>query len=235
MALANHGVIVYLLQEGRGIGLADKLRAYNLQDLGHDTVTANLLLSHPPDRRSYEVAISILSDLGIEKVSLLTNNPDKMQGLVRYGIEVVERVGMMPPRWNRLLRQTKIGSSEQEDGGCSSSISMSVTKSMVVTPSNSPPPNPLETDMNSLAPAMLQKGNSGVASASTSSTSLTTSTTISSSIATTSADSNTKLKELDRYLMTKINKMNHLIDIPPAILSQHQDEEASSTELTKKE
>uniref|UniRef100_L2FP79 GTP cyclohydrolase-2 n=1 Tax=Colletotrichum fructicola (strain Nara gc5) TaxID=1213859 RepID=L2FP79_COLFN len=75
----NGGIIIYLRQEGRGIGLGEKLKAYNLQDLGSDTVEANLLLRHPADARSYGLATAMLLDLGQHEVRLLTNNPDKIR------------------------------------------------------------------------------------------------------------------------------------------------------------
>ncbi|CAJ0646124.1 9468_t:CDS:2 [Entrophospora sp. SA101] len=87
----GRGVIIYLRQEGRGIGLADKLRAYNLQDLGHDTVTANLLLQHSPDLRNYDIANQILKDLNLKSIRLLTNNPDKIEQVNESGIEVIEQ------------------------------------------------------------------------------------------------------------------------------------------------
>ncbi|CAJ0747870.1 17071_t:CDS:2 [Entrophospora sp. SA101] len=88
----GRGVIIYLRQEGRGIGLADKLRAYNLQDLGHDTVTANLLLQHSPDLRNYDIANQILKDLNLKSIRLLTNNPDKIEQVNESGIEVIEHI-----------------------------------------------------------------------------------------------------------------------------------------------
>ncbi|KAI9834297.1 MAG: GTP cyclohydrolase II [Phylliscum demangeonii] len=98
------GVIVYLRQEGRGIGLLEKLKAYNLQDLGNDTVEANLLLRHPADARSYGLATAILLDLGLggaRGIRLLTNNPDKIRAVEGPGREVVvtERVAMVPLAW----------------------------------------------------------------------------------------------------------------------------------------
>jgi GTP cyclohydrolase II len=93
-------------QEGRGIGLLSKIRAYNLQDLGHDTVTANLMLGHGADERNYEVAIAILRDLGLcsstgEGVRLLTNNPDKVRAMEKEGLKITERVPMIPRSWKK--------------------------------------------------------------------------------------------------------------------------------------
>lgn len=89
---AGRGVIVYLRQEGRGIGLREKIRAYALQDAGLDTVDANVALGYSPDLRDYGRAAAILRDLGVARVRLLTNNPAKLAGLVERGIDVVERV-----------------------------------------------------------------------------------------------------------------------------------------------
>lgn len=96
---SGRGVIVYLRQEGRGIGLLEKLRAYNLQDLGHDTVTANLLLGHGADTRTYDVAGAILRDLGVDSCRLMTNNPDKIKQIEHEGVRVAERVPMVPRSW----------------------------------------------------------------------------------------------------------------------------------------
>lgn len=101
------GVVVYLRQEGRGIGLLDKLMAYNLQDMGHDTVSANVLLGHLPDARRYAAAAAILEDLGVSQCRLLTNNPEKMEALEGEGIGVKERVGMVPRAWIEDARKSK--------------------------------------------------------------------------------------------------------------------------------
>jgi 3,4-dihydroxy 2-butanone 4-phosphate synthase/GTP cyclohydrolase II len=89
---AKKGVILYMNQEGRGIGLEDKIRAYNLQDNGLDTVEANEALGHKPDLRDYGIGAQILVDLGLKDIRLLTNNPRKIVGLEGYGLKVVERI-----------------------------------------------------------------------------------------------------------------------------------------------
>ena len=94
---AGGGVLLYMRQEGRGIGLANKLRAYALQDRGLDTVDANRRLGFADDERNYGLAAAMLRGLGIDKVRLLTNNPNKMAGLEREGVEVVERVAHHMP------------------------------------------------------------------------------------------------------------------------------------------
>ena len=105
------GVVLYIRhQEGRGIGLLDKLHAYNLQDLGMDTVEANEALGHAPDKRDYGIGSQILYDLGVRKIRLLTNNPKKIYGLEGFGLEVVERVPIRVqsnPHNERYLRTKK--------------------------------------------------------------------------------------------------------------------------------
>ena len=92
ISAAGRGVVVYLRQEGRGIGLGNKIRAYALQEQGHDTVDANRMLGFEDDARTYDVAAAMLADLGVSRVALLTNNPRKVDGLRAHGVEVTERV-----------------------------------------------------------------------------------------------------------------------------------------------
>lgn len=96
-AIQEHGVgaILYLRQEGRGIGLTNKIRAYALQDQGHDTLQANLLLGLPADARTYEMCREMLGSVGVDKVALMTNNPNKIKDLTDLGIEVVERIPLI--------------------------------------------------------------------------------------------------------------------------------------------
>jgi 3,4-dihydroxy 2-butanone 4-phosphate synthase / GTP cyclohydrolase II len=103
------GVVLYMKQEGRGIGLLNKLRAYKLQEQGMDTVEANITLGFDTDERDYGVGAQILRDLGVTKIKLMTNNPKKRVGLMGYGLEIVENVPIevVPNPHNETYLRTK--------------------------------------------------------------------------------------------------------------------------------
>jgi 3,4-dihydroxy 2-butanone 4-phosphate synthase/GTP cyclohydrolase II len=109
IAQEGMGVLLYIRQEGRGIGLANKLKAYELQDQGLDTVEANERLGFKPDLRDYGVGAQILVDLGVSQLRLMTNNPRKIVGLEGYGLRVVERVPLLtrPTSANLAYLETK--------------------------------------------------------------------------------------------------------------------------------
>jgi GTP cyclohydrolase II len=190
--IPGRGAIVYLRQEGRGIGLLSKLLAYNLQDLGHDTVSANLALGHGADERKWDIAGAILRDLGLGEdeqergVRMLTNNPDKVEGMKSERIKVIERVGMIPRSWESYPHA--------HDNG------------FPLTPSlDAPHPDtPLLSEAldGQLHPDVKERERehaqwlarkSGVGMI---------------------GGAETRSKELDRYLQTKIERMGHLLDMP---------------------
>jgi len=111
IAVEQRGALLYLRQEGRGIGLVNKIRAYALQDQGHDTVEANVQLGFPPDARDYDIALRILKDLGVVRARLMTNNPRKIKALEAAGIEVTDRVPIECGRnpHNDAYLATKVG------------------------------------------------------------------------------------------------------------------------------
>lgn len=110
IAAKGAGVLIYLRQEGRGIGLVEKMKAYNLQDKGYDTVEANLMLGHQADERDYTIAAKILEDLGVKSIQLITNNPAKIDALTELGIKISERIALTPTinEENEKYLQTKV-------------------------------------------------------------------------------------------------------------------------------
>jgi 3,4-dihydroxy 2-butanone 4-phosphate synthase/GTP cyclohydrolase II len=111
---AGVGAVLYMQQEGRGIGLQNKIKAYMLQERGIDTYDANVLLGFNPDERQYEISAAMLAKLQVKSVRLLTNNPDKIQGLQQYGVTITERVPLEIPankhnRFYLLTKQKRLG------------------------------------------------------------------------------------------------------------------------------
>ncbi|MEY3420786.1 MAG: hypothetical protein RIR48_1075 [Bacteroidota bacterium] len=104
----NKGLMIYLRQEGRGIGLINKLNAYNLQDKGMDTFEANVHLGFEPDERDFQIAIEILNDLNINEIDLITNNPDKIAAIDRSDIRLVRRIPVIIPSKSENERYLKV-------------------------------------------------------------------------------------------------------------------------------
>ncbi|UZJ51464.1 hypothetical protein CBS101457_000784 [Exobasidium rhododendri] len=202
------GAVVYLRQEGRGIGLLDKLMAYNLQDMGHDTVSANILLGHLADARKYDVAAEILRDLGIGSCRLLTNNPDKMEALESERIRVEKRVAMIPRVWRHghlRTRKTKKKShlnkewsrnlessvvSQLDDGGHSQHHHLNNNDESGYSDDDS------DASRESYVDHVLRRAG-----------------------ATMLGGSMTRGPELEKYLRTKVERMGHLLDVPPEQIS----------------
>ncbi|OMJ14119.1 putative GTP cyclohydrolase-2 [Smittium culicis] len=237
MSLQNSGVIVYLRQEGRNIGLMDKLKAYNLQDMGHDTVNANLLLNHPADGRSYDIAQAILNDLSISDINLLTNNPDKISKISENSnINVVSRVPMIPSWWlnseNSDHMETFTGI-ESHLPLSSISLNTLVANSPQTTSANSStPPNEASNSHPKLSSTTyLSKYANNSPLDPNDSTSLDSDQeTLPASRAISTPpylpstnyssyhrhlnSSKNSMAEADRYLLTKALKMGHILDIP---------------------
>ncbi|KAL8286627.1 hypothetical protein RQP46_004155 [Phenoliferia psychrophenolica] len=192
----GHGVVVYLRQEGRGIGLLEKMRAYNLQDLGHDTVTANLLLGHGADLRTYDIAGAILHDLGIEEVRLLTNNPDKIDKIKKEGVNVVERVEMVPRSWGGGRRKAKKGKGRTRMSGAALLALAAESSGMDGDESDEDSADDEDSELScedesSVDDHSLRHAGVGMIGGST-----------------------TRSAELDKYLRTKIERMGHMLDAP---------------------
>ena len=195
MSAAGSGILLYLHQEGRGIGLLDKLFAYNLIDTGrYDTFSANLALGHGADEREYGVAALMLRDLGVDTCRLLTNNPDKMNQLTKYGINVVDRLSMVPQSWTL----------EEEEVALEKEIAAAAAD---------------EDTLSASDVLMMQKD----ASSSTSSDASNTSATPTSVVTQNSKPYQPSLKkknqsrplqDRDGYLLTKIKRMGHQLSVP---------------------
>ncbi|KAI8917739.1 GTP cyclohydrolase II-domain-containing protein [Powellomyces hirtus] len=223
MAKVNRGVVLYLKQEGRGIGLRDKLRAYNLIDLGHDTMAANLLLGHPPDARSYEIASAMLRDLGVDRVRLLTNNPDKMRHLQSDGVQVVERVPMIPASWRKFATEIA-GVADGNDAAVAAIDHLTLSASS--SPSTSPLPLPIlsangtTTKPSAVRPSSPanQLSTPAAPSSTSSRRAATPPRAHSPSPLSTSSITAVRLQDRDEYLVTKVQRMGHILDIPAQLL-----------------
>lgn len=207
------GVVVYLRQEGRGIGLLDKLMAYNLQDMGHDTVAANILLGHLADARKYDVAAEILRDLGLNSCRLLTNNPEKMEALEAEGITVSKRVPMVPRVWriqphrrpDHRPRQHK-SKRKPLDASIVSQFDSDGAHQAGATDDDE------DADSDSSRDSYIEhiQRRSGA-------------TMIGSSV--------TRGPELEKYLRTKVERMGHLLEVPPDEQGSGQEQDDHRTDL----
>ena len=176
--------------------------------MGYDTVSANLILGHPPDRRDYNVAAHIIRDLGITEARLLTNNPDKVSAMQQAGIHIVERIPMVPHHWSQMDQGISMTNSQSstlsppaKDFLDEQSPSLRPSKlpplalpaGLPMSPASlsSPPEDPIPSDDNDM-----------------------TTTNSSSQSSTLRTSLHTKVKEVDSYILTKIKRMGHLIDVP---------------------
>jgi GTP cyclohydrolase II len=197
---AGKGVVVYLRQEGRGIGLLEKVRAYNLQDLGHDTVSANLLLGHASDSRTYDLAAGILRDLGIDSVKLLTNNPDKVAQAESEGIRVIERVPMVPRSWRQISDRTDRRHVRKSKSKLKRKLAMTAKghrKASSLSTAGGDYSDSVgfttETESEDDNEAMQRDAGVGMIGGST-----------------------TESSELEKYLRTKVERMGHMLAVPPS-------------------
>lgn len=234
------GVVVYLRQEGRGIGLLDKIMAYNLQDMGADTVAANILLGHLPDARQYDIASAILRDLGVDRCRLLTNNPEKMDALEDVGVQVTQRVAMVPRMWQPRLHRRHgrhHGRHRDSSHGISrtaspTSISASSTPGGRGTTRLPPGPSRLQESTVSIdglltpgSVAMSESASGGQeveqyddneeAAESDDSEDSYLEYALRRGGLTMLGGSVTRGPELEKYLRTKVERMGHLLDLPP--------------------
>lgn len=208
------GVVVYLRQEGRGIGLLDKLMAYNLQDMGHDTVAANILLGHLADARKYDVAAEILRDLGVGSCRLLTNNPDKMEALEAEDISVTKRVAMVPRIWRMHSnpRRRKIKQSHKKQSSGRKDRKSKALDASIVSQFDEGSTNTAEMTDDDEGDGEHQDDEDDSYSDSSRDSYLehhqrrAGATMIGASL--------TRGPELEKYLRTKVEKMGHLLDVP---------------------
>lgn len=244
------GVVVYLRQEGRGIGLLDKLMAYNLQDMGHDTVSANVLLGHLPDARRYAAAAAILEDLGVSSCRLLTNNPEKMEALEGEGIGVTERVGMVPRAWLADMRRSKKKAKKRQgvsrrhkEGkpakGRVSKLSSSLSEHGGDLASSilSQDGNPLDLDEHELGArhqgsdvdrSQVEDDEEEEEDDSDTDSEDYQQHMLRSSGATLIGGAATRGPELEKYLRTKVERMGHLLDLPPEEKRKHQTQQSQA-------